>query len=537
MQHRPGIETMRLGANPPAEPREQQRGVALAEEDLANNLSPRSIAKLQGECDERMSVYCEDESPSFSASRRHGRVPESLMALGREDLLIREAEVNKKIVVKGNNRDRVELTTVELSHLHQQLEGITITCTLIIGFAMASLSADMLGYLGDSTGHFCVYKSLGSTILGALFIFLTTTCICACFTVIACVQIIIFQSQRAIFSRSMTHRVARSGRHINLTSRVVRMTQLLIYGDSGFDFIADELASSPRDSRAAESPRGSSCTATRPATNWDSTNFDAIVRDFMAAVCGPGAERGGCAPKVVQQLSTIPVWMFTDAGVDIKTFPTDPWNTTRDFSAYSRGGTLVDPSCGQLARYLARIVGWYTAGGFHDECGHWHASGLNYTWWGLSVLNEDEHHLRPDNGQARVTATYPPRTRHAAAMQPPCSRRAAAVQPPHAAAMQPPHAAATCSRRAAAMQRARDGHRHPRAAPGLTPRAGVHALLRRGRARGIKGQPDRRARRAGDLLQGPRLPHLLSQRLAPRRRRGAPRLFVPPGAGRRAEHV
>ena len=197
-----------------------------------------------------------------------------LMAMGQEELLMREAEVNKKIVVKGNNRDRVGLTTVELSHLHQQLQGITTTCTLIIGFAMAALSTDLLSAIGDDSGSFCIYKSWASAFLGGLFIILTTTCVCACFTVIACVQIIIFQSQRAIFSRKMFHKQAaaradpsrsdltrahyssashqpsegrltnqrhlQSGHHlhkkVNLTSRIVQMTQLLMYGgDDGDD--------------------------------------------------------------------------------------------------------------------------------------------------------------------------------------------------------------------------------------------------------------------------------------------------------------
>jgi len=156
----------------------------------------------------------------------------SLMALGRQELLMREAEVNKKIVVRANNKDRVGLTSVELSHLHQQLQGITTTCTLVIGFAMAALSADLLGAMGDDFSLFCIYKSVASAILSGAFIMLTMTCICACFTIIACVQIIIFQSQRALFSRTMTHRLDDvAGKHINLTARVVRMTQLLIYGD------------------------------------------------------------------------------------------------------------------------------------------------------------------------------------------------------------------------------------------------------------------------------------------------------------------
>lgn len=113
---------------------------------------------------------------------------QDMVAMGREELLMKEAEVQKNIVFKANNRDRVGLTTTELSYLHQQLQGITTTCTLIIGFAMASLSADLLNELGDDTGSFCVYKSLAATILSALFIILTTTCICACFTIIACVN-------------------------------------------------------------------------------------------------------------------------------------------------------------------------------------------------------------------------------------------------------------------------------------------------------------------------------------------------------------
>ena len=37
---------------------------------------------------------------------------------------------------------------------------------------------------------------------------------------------------------------------------------------------------------------------------------------------------------------------------------------------YANGGALVDKSCQQMARYMGRLVGWYTAGGFEDECGH-----------------------------------------------------------------------------------------------------------------------------------------------------------------------
>ena len=41
-----------------------------------------------------------------------------------------------------------------------------------------------------------------------------------------------------------------------------------------------------------------------------------------------------------------------------------------------------------MARYYGRLVGHYTSGGHYDECGHWHPSGFNYSWFGTSVLNE-----------------------------------------------------------------------------------------------------------------------------------------------------
>ena len=131
------------------------------------------------------------------------------------------------------------------------------------------------------------------------------------------------------------------------------------------------------------------CSATQPSTNWNSTYFDGVVKDFMEAVCGPDAANGTCTHSVVQQLSTMPEYMYV--GGDAKPLPAYPWNTTDPFDAYKAGHALVDPTCKQMARYFGRLVGWYTAGGFTDECGHFHPSEFHYNWWGISVLNEDEH--------------------------------------------------------------------------------------------------------------------------------------------------
>merc|ERR1712232_546804 len=51
-----------------------------------------------------------------------------------------------------------------------------------------------------------------------------------------------------------------------------------------------------------------------------------------------------------------------------------------------------------VARYIARLVSWFTQGGTKDECGKWHPSGHHYEWAVLSVLNEVQHeHFGPDN--------------------------------------------------------------------------------------------------------------------------------------------
>ena len=100
----------------------------------------------------------------------------------------------------------------------------------------------------------------------------------------------------------------------------------------------------------------------------------------------------------------IPFWfVLADVGGYDKPLPTNPWNTTDPFDAYAAGNALSDTSCGQMARYFGRLVGWYTAGGFHDECGHFHPSKFHYNWYGLSVLNEDEHQIHPENGVAYTT--------------------------------------------------------------------------------------------------------------------------------------
>ena len=114
------------------------------------------------------------------------------------------------------------------------------------------------------------------------------------------------------------------------------------------------------------------------------------MRGCAGARCGAEAVSGACKRSVVQQLSTMPSYMFkggycTDGSASC--LPAYPWNSTTKIGGKygNQGSELVDGSCGQVARYIGRLVGHYTAGGHHDECGHWHASGLHYQWWGLSI--------------------------------------------------------------------------------------------------------------------------------------------------------
>ena len=69
------------------------------------------------------------------------------------------------------------------------------------------------------------------------------------------------------------------------------------------------------------------CTATKPATNWNSVFLDQLMKDFMHAVCGDGAVRGECPAKVIQQISTMPSWMYVD-GMKLSDVPEIPYVPT-----------------------------------------------------------------------------------------------------------------------------------------------------------------------------------------------------------------
>ena len=119
-------------------------------------------------------------------------------------------------------------------------------------------------------------------------------------------------------------------------------------------------------------------------TSWDFSNIDPMLDDFMKATEGH---------SVILNFSTLPAWMFkTDKPV---TYPADPHQVNWD---YTQGTEPRDPSMKEFGDYFARLLSWYTKGGFNDEFGKWHESGHHYkiAYWELLNEIEGEHHWTPE---------------------------------------------------------------------------------------------------------------------------------------------
>lgn len=119
-------------------------------------------------------------------------------------------------------------------------------------------------------------------------------------------------------------------------------------------------------------------------TSWDFTLIDPMTVDFLEASKGH---------STILNFSTIPQWMYkTDKPV---VYPADPTQVSWD---YEQGTELRDPSMKEVADYYARLLSWYTNGGFTDEFGRYHDSGYHYSISFWEVLNEVdfEHHMSPE---------------------------------------------------------------------------------------------------------------------------------------------
>jgi hypothetical protein len=131
---------------------------------------------------------------------------------------------------------------------------------------------------------------------------------------------------------------------------------------------------------------------TPSGTSWDFSRIDPITLDFLNATLGH---------DTVMNFSTIPQWMFTTAKP--VTFPDDP---DKVFWHYTQGKELREPSGKELGDYYARLVSWYTKGGFTDERGQFHNSGYHYKFPIWEVLNEVEfeHGMTPQQYTERYDA-------------------------------------------------------------------------------------------------------------------------------------
>jgi hypothetical protein len=122
---------------------------------------------------------------------------------------------------------------------------------------------------------------------------------------------------------------------------------------------------------------------TKDQTFWDFTYADPTMKDIMEATEGH---------PVVINFSTIPVWMFKNEKPVVVDADPDAVNWV-----YNQGKELRDPSGKEVAGYFARLLSWYTKGGFTDELGKYHKSGHNYKIPYWEVLNEPdlEHRMSP----------------------------------------------------------------------------------------------------------------------------------------------
>jgi hypothetical protein len=118
-------------------------------------------------------------------------------------------------------------------------------------------------------------------------------------------------------------------------------------------------------------------------TSWDFSLIDPMTADFMEATAGH---------SVLMNFSAPPQWVWKTAKP--VPYPADPDEVTWN---YEQGTELRDPSMKELADYYARLVSWYTQGGFKDEYGVWHPSDHHYKIDNWEVFNEvdDEHSMTP----------------------------------------------------------------------------------------------------------------------------------------------
>jgi hypothetical protein len=122
-------------------------------------------------------------------------------------------------------------------------------------------------------------------------------------------------------------------------------------------------------------------------TSWDFSAIDPPLEEFLKAMDGH---------SFIMNFSTIPEWMFKTEK------PVDPLKAAWGYEQ----GTELSAGLQDLGDYCARLVSWYTQGGFKDEYGKWHESGHHFTFPYWEVMNEPEleHATTPEQYTERYDA-------------------------------------------------------------------------------------------------------------------------------------
>jgi hypothetical protein len=107
---------------------------------------------------------------------------------------------------------------------------------------------------------------------------------------------------------------------------------------------------------------------TKQKTSWDFTSLDPVFIDFMDAMEGR---------PVVMNYQAIPGWTMK--------------RPRQKPLTHELGSLFVDSTGQEIADYFARIVSWYTKGGFTDELGKKHESGHLYKIGIWEIMNEPDH--------------------------------------------------------------------------------------------------------------------------------------------------
>lgn len=94
------------------------------------------------------------------------------------------ARVNAASVQQENVVNMMQVDMLQLGVLQTQLDNVSLQATLIIGFALAMWSGDIIGPLSDDSSARCLYKTWLHMLLGLLFFMAVAACISLCFVVV-----------------------------------------------------------------------------------------------------------------------------------------------------------------------------------------------------------------------------------------------------------------------------------------------------------------------------------------------------------------